>query len=484
MSLKDDFDILASRAVKPFFYRAPEPGGDHALADYQHSGVEYCIARDHALIGDAPGVGKTAQGVALSNAIGAKHTLVVCPASLRLKWEREIWQWSTIPNVQTYPVLKSKDGVSLQAHYTIISYDLLRNEGILNALLDHRWDHLILDEAHALKDPKGNKRTKVICAPDMLPSVVGRITPLSGTILPNQPIECYNIFRLLKWDAIDRMSLDAFRDHYYEEGGGMIRGRVFDVERQVWSNKLHYSKTVRNVPINLPELQHRLRKYIMVRRLKEEVLHELPPKEWSVFPLEITAGIRKALKHPGWDAASKLYEMDPDAFDGAIPVDGDISTARRELGEAKAPAVCAYIEDLLESGVDKIIVGAWHLTVLAYMRERLTHYGLVYMDGSTSATKKDAAAMRFQMDPSIRVILGQMIPLGEGHDLFAAQDVVLAEPYYVPGKNDQLLDRAHRRGQRGHVIGHIPVCPGTLDERILSSAITKDRNIYQALDAR
>jgi len=77
-----------------------------------------------------------------------------------------------------------------------------------------------------------------------------------------------------------------------------------------------------------------------------------------------------------------------------------------------------------------------------------------------------------------------MMPLGEGWTLAVAQDAVICEPDWVPGKNDQLLDRIHRMGQEGdYIIGHVPVVPDTLDERILATAIAKDRNIYKALDA-
>lgn len=477
-----DFEVERSRSTEPLFYNAPHPP-NMVPKPYQLAGVEYALARDHMLFGDAPGLGKTAECIMLGNAIEAKNTLVICPASLRLNWEREIWQWSTIPNVTTYPILKSKDGVSLRANYVITSYAMLTNPSILNAIMDARWDHLILDEAHALKDPKGNKRTQVICAPDLLPSVVGRITMASGTILPNQPIECYNALRLLDWDAIDRMSLGAFRNHYYTMGEGFVRSPVEEDGVRKW--KLHWSDQVRNVPTNLRELQFRLRKHVMIRRLKEQVLSQLPTKQWHPFPLELTAGIRKALKHPGWAAAEKLYEMDPDAFDAGIPIDGAISTARRELGEAKAPSVAHYIEELLEEGVQKIVVAAWHHSVLDYLKEYLAPRGLVFMDGSTSAKKKQAVVDQFQTDESVSIILGQTMPLGEGWTLTAAQDVVLAEPDWVPGKNDQLLDRIHRLGQEGdYVIGHVPVVPDSMDERILNTAISKDINIHKALDAQ
>jgi SWI/SNF-related matrix-associated actin-dependent regulator 1 of chromatin subfamily A len=488
-----EFLIEASRAVEPYYYRAPAPetsNGD-VPAEYQFAGAEYCLGLDDALVGDAPGVGKTLEAILIGNAIEAKSNLVVCPASLRLNWEREIWKWSMLENVSTYPIMKSRDGVSLMHDYVIISYNLLTNNAILDAIMERHWDHLILDEAHALKDPKGNTRTKVICAPDLLPSVVGRITMLSGTILPNQPIECYNAIRLLNHDAIGRMSVDSFRNHFYEEGEGFVRGPVLVTEDEQgkpcephWETKLHWSDKVRNVPVNLGELQDILRGNLMVRRIKEQVLHELPEKRWHPFPIEPNADIRKALKHPGWAQAEKLYEMDPDGFtDHGAPVDGAISTAHRELGEAKAPAVAAYIEDLLAEGVTKIVVGAWHRTVLEYLRERLKKHGLVYMDGRTSSTRKQNVVDQFQEREEIKIILGQIIPLGEGWTLTAAQDVVAAELYWVSGKLDQLFDRISRRGQLGsYTLGHMPVVPGSLEEKMLHRVIEKDIVINATLD--
>lgn len=479
-----DFDIEASRATRPYFYHSDHPKDCEPFA-YQEAAVEYMLARDNGLFGDAPGLGKTVECTLLDNAIEAKKTLVLCPASLRLNWEREIRIWSTRQRVSTYPVLKSSDGISLIHGFVIISYALLANKSLVDALLDGYWDHLILDEAHALKDPKGNVRTRVICAPDMLPSVVGRITMASGSILPNQPIECYNAARLLDWDSIDRASLEDFRETYYAEGGGYVR-TPHQVKLEdgsiVTRTELHWSSKVRNIPINMDDLQQRLRKHIMVRRLKEHVMPQLPQRQWHFFPIEQTKDIRKVLKGDAWTEVEKLYELDPDNFDAHVPIDGAVATARRELGEAKAPLIAEYIEELLREGVAKLIVGAWHLSVLAYLRERL-NVGRMYMDGSTSSKRKQEIVDLFQSDDRYPIILGQMMPLGEGWTLTAAQDVVFVEPDWVPGKNDQLLDRVHRIGQQGtYVLGHVPIVPGTLDERILSVIARKDRAIYEALD--
>jgi SNF2 family DNA or RNA helicase len=281
------------------------------------------------------------------------------------------------------------------------------------------------------------------------------------------------------------MSLEAFRDHYYGYGSGVVMKRKLNKKTGYYEYKPEFSNKVRNVPRHLDDLQYRLRKHIMCRRLKEHVLPQLPPKIWHPFPLQSNADIKRALKHEGWKKAERIYEMDQHAFDKSIPVDGAVSTARRLLGEAKAPGIVNYIEDLFIGGVTKLIVAAWHHSVLDFFREQFERIKIdyVYMDGRTSPRKKQWVVDQFQQNEEIQIILGQTKPLGEGWTLTEAQDVILAEFDWTPGKNDQLLDRIHRQGQIGdNLIGHIPIVPGTLDERILATAIDKDKNIYKALD--
>ena len=339
---------------------------------------------------------------------------------------------------------------------------------------------MIFDEAHKVKDFKGNITTQIVGG--NLTPLAGRITFASGTLLPNQPNECYNAMRILDWESIDKASQETFMRTYYEKGGGMIRGPYIN-KNGVSVVGLHWSNEVRNQPVHLDDLRFRLRSRLMVRRLKEDVMAELPPKRWHLFPLAISPAMKRVMKHPGWKEAQRLYDLDENAFERGIPVDGAIATARRELGESKAPAVAEYIEELLLEGTQKVVVGAWHKTVLAYLRKRLGKYGLVYMDGNTSATKKQQAVDSFQTDDATRIILGQKIPLGEGWTLTAASDVIDAEPDWTPGKNEQLLDRTHRMGQEGVcVIGHVPVVPGTLDEKIVATAVQKAQNVHVALD--
>jgi len=489
---KPDPEVIASRAIDWDYFRAPHPE-DVTPMPFQYAGAEYAIQRDHCLIGDPPGLGKSCQSLLVDNVIKPKRTLILCPASLRLNWQREVYMWSDREQLSTYPVLKSADGVSNKATHVILSYALLASRPIFDAIMDLNWDHVILDECQALKDPKGNTRTKGITGfmehGDYIPGLInntGRFSLLSGTPMPNQPVEAYNAIRLCDWDTIDEMSLEGFRNYYYAKGSGMVRGMVERTDKfgnAVMRSELHHSNDVRNQPRRMPELQERLRKHIMVRRSKKKVLPQLPPVRWHPFPLEMSAEIRKALKHPGFKEAEHLHDMDPEAFDGGIPIDGQISTARRELGEAKAPQVAKYIEELLEEGIAKIVVSAWHTDVLDYLRERLKKHGLVFMTGKTSSNKKQMAVDAFQGDDRISIILGQKTVLGLGWTLTESQDVVDAEPDWVPGVNDQLLDRINRIGQTGaYTIGHLAIAPGTLDERIINNAIKKSQVLHDALD--
>ena len=446
-------------------FTAPCPRG-RAFLPFQLAGIQYALNRQHTLIGDEPGLGKTIQAIGLSNAAGSKFSLVICPASLRLNWRREIRAWSTIPDVGVYPVMKAKDGVNPFSNYVLISYELARQPDIHATLCElgakRGWDHLILDEAHYLKTP-GARRTHAIFGYahnpeiDHISKYAKRITALTGTPLPNRPRECYTITRALCWDAIDWMSYDAFT-HRYNPSFAWPSGRV---EERMG---------------HLPELQFRLRTNFMVRRLKKDVLKDLPPKQYELTYVEETGAIRHALR------AEALLHFDPSKLDQKMLIDGAVSTARRLMGEAVAPRAVEHVKILFDGGVEKILLGAWHHSVMDYLEKNLQQFGVLRLDGKTPKGRIEAMKAIFQSDPKVGIWLGQLQASGEGHNLTAASHVVLAEPSWVPKDNEQFIDRAHRIGQKGNVLAQFLVAPGSLAERILGVAIEKAQVIHATLD--
>lgn len=171
---------------------------DQELSPFQIAGVDYVLSQGNTLIGDQPGLGKTMQAIAVANEMQAERVLVLCPANIRLQWCERIRTWTTLRYPYTvYPILHGRRGVHPTAEWTVISYDLARNEIIWKALAKGKYDLLILDEAHALKTISTKRTRTVFGRHDNIEPIAAalaerssRILALTGTPLPNRPREC------------------------------------------------------------------------------------------------------------------------------------------------------------------------------------------------------------------------------------------------------------------------------------------------------
>ena len=323
---------------------------DKELSPFQIAGVDYVLSQGNTLIGDQPGLGKTMQAIAVANEMQAERVLVLCPANIRLQWCERIRSWTTMRYPYTvYPILHGRRGVHPTAEWTVISYDLARNETIWRALAKGTYDLLILDEAHYLKTIDA-RRIRTVFGGGVSPAAEAlagrskRILGLTGTPLPNRPREAYTLARGLCWDAIDWMSEDRFTTRFNPSAQGETAdGKIFIDER----SGRHF------------ELQARLRANFMVRRLKRDVLPQLKIPYLDIIHVEETGAVKQALQ------AEKLLDIDPENMEGLdMTVRGQVSTVRRMMGLAIAPLAADYIEMLLDGGEEKICVFAWHIEVL------------------------------------------------------------------------------------------------------------------------
>jgi SWI/SNF-related matrix-associated actin-dependent regulator 1 of chromatin subfamily A len=229
----------------------------------------------------------------------------------------------------------------------------------------------------------------------------------------------------------------------------------------------------------LPELQNRLRANFMVRRLKRDVLTQLPPVRYNLHHVDETGAIKKALE------AERMLDIDPEAMTGVDMVTrGHISVVRHQMGVAKAPQVADYVDTLLDGGEDKIVLFGWHIEVLDILEQRLGRHGVLRIDGSVPPHRRHERVAQFQADPDKHIMLGNIQAMGVGTDGLqnAASHVVFAEVSWVPGDNEQGVSRLERMGQTTPVIAEFLVAPGSFDEKILGSALRKLRNIRSALD--
>lgn len=451
---------------------------------FQRVGIGYSMERMGVLIADEMGLGKTVQALGVINADDSIRTvLILCPATVRLNWRREAERW--LVRDFRIQVIEGREIPDRESDIVIVNYDKLhgeRGKALREELFRRQWDMLICDESHYLKNRKA-ARTKIVLGSKGKNGLVDRARRkvfLTGTPILNRPVEIYPILSVIQpkefgnfWAFTRRYCNGHYAEYGYDCSGAS----------------------------NLEELQERLRATCMVRRLKKDVLRELPPKVRQVVSippggakqavererkafekfqndlLELRADVLLAqaagLEAEYREAVRRLQEGLRHAF-------GEISRVRREVAVAKVPAVLEHVDDLLENS-EKVIVWAHHHEVIDKIFE---HYKdrAVKVDGRTPAQKRDEAVRRFQEDPSIRVFIGGIHAAGVGITLTSARTVVFAELDWVPAWVTQAEDRAHRIGQEDSVLVQHLVLDGSLDARIAKVLIEKQEIYEKALD--
>jgi len=225
---------------------------------------------------------------------------------------------------------------------------------------------------------------------------------------------------------------------------------------------------------NSTELNYVLAKTVMVRRLKKDVLHELPPKRRQKVPLDCAD-------------ARQMKEIQNKSYD-LLETDDKVSMFRK-MAEIKLPAVKEHVLEVLDRGDEKAIIFAHHRIVMdglsTLLEKRLSQDGLHHMriDGSTPSDKRANLVKDFQTNPKCRIALLSVTACAEGITLTAAGLVIFAELPFVPGAVEQAEARAHRIGtMHNKVIVEFLVLPGSLDERTFNNLERKKKDTSKCLD--
>ncbi len=326
-------------------------------------------------------------------------------------------------------------------------------------------------KSHALKTPTA-RRTKLLfgprCAGDGLLSRCGRVVLLSGTPCPNGlPSELWPALRALAPTSIDGLGYEAFVARYcltrlrtVKTRGGALRS----IEQIVGAN-----------PSTTAELARCLRPF-WHRPPRADVERDLPPLRIVIRHLP--------LESVGADAIAEV-ENSPEAAQlrAAVgsgdlrAVEGNVSRLRRLLADAKVPATVAWAEGLLDQGVDKLLIWAWHPAALHELERRLRRHHPVLIDGSTPTAGRAAAMIAFQKNPACRVFIGQIQAAGQAVTLTAGRRAVFLEQAFVPGLNYQAAKRMHRIGQNRPCLAEVLVVPGSIDEAVNALLVRKASDI-------
>ena len=401
----------------------------NALYDFQLEGVKFGIEHHcRFLLADEMGVGKTIQAIALSYLYRDDWpVLIVCPGSMKYLWKGEIQTWLGFKDYRIDILNTSKQKISNEAYFYIISYDLVSH--ILKKLKRMNFNFVILDEAHCIK----NRET--IRAKNILPIAIRakRLILMTGTPLLAKPLEGYPLLYALRPDLFPYFKQYAYR--YCDP-----QPTPFGIS---WSGTS-----------NTKEL-HWLLSTLMVRRLKKEVLNKLPPKRRQKVEIKTDPEILEKIK----EARVKIKGRN-----GTLLAYTLTSTAKKE-------GVCEYIMDILsESGDEKIIVFAYHHEMMNSVEDLLKEKKIDYIriDGSTKQDKRYDYVKYFQTKASCRVAIVSIIAGSTGITLNKAHIVIFAELTWTPSIMIQAEDRAHRIGQKSNFVDiKYLYGPGTLDDFIL-----------------
>lgn len=413
------------------------------------------------LLADEQGTGKTVQACGVINymKMAPHRILVVCPASLRINWTRELDKWL----VEAAPAKAIFNGRDSKVHFgpLVISYDLTLNQHWAYFLMSQPWDMIVFDEAQKLKNVEA-KRT-LACLNQIAPAAKN-ILLLSGTPIPNRAHEFYSYLSALAPDVIGDMTMPYFNNRY-------TKGHYTPYGWQITGGRNHQ------------ELSNRLRGTgWMIRRNKREVLPQLPPERHMmvVFPQSAkTAKVVKKEQDNCSFTAQEILEAGQPLGYGAVP------ELRHEMGLEKVPDCLKWVLNQLEGGTDKIVLFGYHQDVLEQVFAGLKKYDPVMVYGPTTPLRRQAAVDRFQTDPGCRVILGGWEPLGTGWTLTAADTVAFIEASFVPGDNDQCKDRLIRYDEvfiHAFISVYYLVVEGSVDATVLARAAGKAHDTSKVVD--
>ncbi|XP_072198489.1 SWI/SNF-related matrix-associated actin-dependent regulator of chromatin subfamily A-like protein 1 [Excalfactoria chinensis] len=406
-----------------------------SLMPFQREGVNFAVLKNgRLLLADDMGLGKTVQAICIAAYYQNEWPLlVVTPSSVRFTWAEAFHRW--LPSLRpgsTNVIVTGKDSLTASL-INIISFDLLSK---MDKQLKCTFQVVIIDESHYLK----NIKTARCRAAMPLLKAARRVILLSGTPAMSRPAELYTQIAAVQ---------PGFFPQFHTFGL-----RYCDAKKMPWG--WDYSGSS-----NLAELKILLEESIMIRRLKSDVLSQLPAKQRKmvvVAPEGINAKTKAMLAAEAKKMA-RGYESKQQEKEALL-------LFYNRTAEAKIHSVVEYILELLESGKDKFLVFAHHKIVLDAIVEELEkkHFDYIRIDGSTPSAERQSLCQKFQFSEKQAVAVLSLTAANMGLTLSAADLVVFAELFWNPGVLIQAEDRAHRIGQTSSVNVHYLVARGTADD--------------------
>jgi SWI/SNF-related matrix-associated actin-dependent regulator of chromatin subfamily A-like protein 1 len=437
--------IRASRAdsAEPIAPTAAVLGGE--LAPFQWAGVRYVLQARRTFLADEQGLGKTVEALAALEADGAYPAIVVCPAAMKLGWQREATRW--LPH-RSVAVVEGRSAVPPSGEITILNYEIVAAHR--EALARRRPRALVVDESHYCKNPQA-KRTHAVRRLANAVATDGLRLALTGTPVLNHADELIAQLRVIG-------RLEDF-------GSGARFSRQFRGELS--EERLHWH----------------LRRRCFVRRLKSEVLPQLPAKRQVVVPVALNNEREYRLAEHDVIAWLRTQPLDLSELDARIAATlrakrlAQLGTLQRLAARGKLAAALAWIEDFLASG-EALVVFARHVEVQQAVLARFP--AALHLLGGDTLAAREVSIASFQDSSGPTLIVCATRVAAQGITLTRASNVAFLELEWTPAIHDQAEDRCHRIGQRDAVTAWYLLAAETIDET-MARLIQRKREIVGAV---
>jgi SWI/SNF-related matrix-associated actin-dependent regulator of chromatin subfamily A-like protein 1 len=422
------------------------------LEPFQWAGVRYVLEARRAFLADEQGLGKTVEALAALEADGAYPAIVVCPASLKLNWAREAARW--LPHREV-AVIDGRLAVPPTGDITILNYEVVAAHRETLARTKPRA--LVVDESHYVKNPRA-KRTQAVRRLAGAVSADGLRLALTGTPVLNHAEELVAQLRVL--GRVEEFGSGAAFARWFQQG-----------ERS--EERLHWH----------------LRRRCFVRRLKSEVLPQLPAKRQVVVPVALDNEREYRLAEEDVIEWLRSQPLELDELDAKIAATlraqrlAQLGTLQRLAARGKLHAALAWIHDFLASG-EPLVVFARHVEVQQAVIERFPE--AAHLIGADSVVDREAAVLGFQEPDGPQLIVCATRVAAQGITLTRASNVCFLELEWTPAMHDQAEDRCHRMGQRDAVTAWYLLAADTIDEtmarliqrkRVHVAAVTEGRRL-------
>jgi SWI/SNF-related matrix-associated actin-dependent regulator 1 of chromatin subfamily A len=402
--------------------------------EHQKEAIQKLLENKKFILADDMGLGKTTSTIIGALESGSKKILVICPATLKINWKREIENYSDRPIF----IAESKN-FSTEHDFVIANYDIIKNfhdpkNKEESLIINSKFDLVIVDEAHYIKNATA-QRTKLI---NDLVKNTERLWLLTGTPMTSRPMDYFNLLSLV--DSPVSKNWMAYAIRY-------CAGYQFKVgNRKVWNI---------TGASNLEELRERTSGTIL-RRLKENVL-DLPDKIITPVYLKLKSKAYEDVMGEYYD----WYDKNPEESKSLTVQFSKLTKVRQIIAEEKIQQTIEIAENIIEQGKKVIIF----CNFTDSLNKIVEHFGktAVKLDGSMSQHERQYSVDQFQENEKIKVFVGNIKAAGTGITLTAGEAAIFNDLSFLPSDHAQAEDRSYRYGQKNNVLVYYPIFENTIE---------------------